>query len=115
MTQPVHEMKAELFKTLAHPLRIRILEALAGGDMVVADIAAAVEASGPLLSQHLGVLLRAGIVASRREGGSVVYSVVDPRVFDLLNVGRRILTSTLDDAREALSDSSEIVYDLAGS
>jgi ArsR family transcriptional regulator len=110
MTMPVYQIKANLFRTLAHPLRIRVLEALANGELTVPVIGETVEASGSLLSQHLGVLRRAGIITSRREAGSVIYSVVDDRIFDLLNVGRRILTSTLEEAQGALAEAGEIVY-----
>jgi DNA-binding transcriptional ArsR family regulator len=107
MPRPVHEVKAELFKTLGHPVRIRILETLREGAASVADIAAAVDVRGSTLSQHLATLRQADVVMSHRSGSQVIYQVVDPRVFQLLEIGKQMLTSSLTDSTALLADLEE--------
>lgn len=100
---PVFEVKAELFKALAHPVRVRALEVLAEGrEYSVGDLAAEVEVEGPHLSQQLGILRRAGLVASRREATTVFYSLKDPLLAELLAVARKLLISGLEETRDLL-------------
>jgi ArsR family transcriptional regulator len=96
-------LKAEFFKTLGHPLRIRILELLAPGEQSVSDLLEALDIPQPQLSQQLGVLRRAGFVAARREGPSVVYALADERIVDLLGVSKQILLDMLTATRDELS------------
>lgn len=110
MTRPVYELKAEMFRTLGHPARIRILEILRDGEANVGDIAAAVGVTGSTLSQHLATLRRADIVSSRRDGSQVLYEVVDPRVFQLLEIGRQMLTTSLEGSQEALADLEQMTF-----
>jgi DNA-binding transcriptional ArsR family regulator len=112
VTRPVYELKAELFKTLGHPIRIRVLEVLRHGESTVTDIAQAVGVTGSTLSQHLTTLRRSRMVESHRQGSQVIYQVTDPRVFQLLEVGRQILTSSLEGDRELLSDLQATSFDL---
>ncbi len=111
MTRPVYEVKAEMFRTLGHPVRIRVLEVLRQGEATVADIAREVGVAGSTLSQHLATLRRSGIVGSRREGSSVICHVVDPRVFQLLEVGRQILTTSLEGNREMLAALEQMTFE----
>jgi len=111
VTRPVYELKAELFKTLGHPVRIRILEVLRAGQSNVADIAEAVGVSGSTLSQHLTTLRRSDVVESHRDGSLVIYRVTDPRVFQLLEIGRRILTTSLESNQEVLADLGRMNYE----
>lgn len=108
MTRPVYELKAELFKTLGHPVRIRVLEVLGNGETNVSGIAEAVGVSGSTLSQHLATLRRAGVIASERDGSQVIYRVVDPRVFQLLRTGREMLTTSLEGTKELLDDLADL-------
>ena len=109
MPRPVYELKAELFRTLGHPIRVRVLEVLRDGEATVADIAEQVGVGGSTLSQHLATLRRADIVTSRREGSQLHY-VVDPRVFQLLETGRQMLTSSLEGSQEALADLEQMQF-----
>ena len=111
MTRPVYELKAELFKTLGHPIRIRVLEVLSQGESNVADIARAVGVGGSTLSQHLSTLRRSGVVESHRNGSLVIYQVSDPRVFQLLRIGRAILTTSLEGHRAALADLEQMALE----
>lgn len=94
---PVYQVKAELFRTLGHPVRIRVLELLKGGPRPVRDLLTMIEVEPSSLSQQLSVLRRAGLVASTREASSVVYSLSTPDVADLLAAARRILDAVLSD------------------
>jgi DNA-binding transcriptional ArsR family regulator len=94
---PLYQAKAELFRTLGHPARIRVLELLSERDHAVHELLEQIMIEPSNLSQQLAVLRRAGLVAQRREGGSVVYSVSVPEVRDLLLAARRILLGILSD------------------
>lgn len=101
---PVFELKADLFKALAHPARVRALEILAAGEeLSVSDLALGVGVEPSHLSQQLGILRRAGLVTSRREVTTVFYSIKDPILVELLAVARRLLISGLEETRELLS------------
>jgi len=91
MTIPLYQAKAELFRTLGHPARIRILELLCERDHAVHELAEHVEIGANNLSQQLGVLRRSQMVVSTRRDGEVVYSIAVPEARDLLLAGRRIL------------------------
>jgi ArsR family transcriptional regulator len=90
-TVPLYEAKADLFRTIAHPARIRVLELLCERDHAVHELAEHVETSDSNLSHQLSVLRRAHMVVSTRRDGEVVYSVSVPEVRDLLLAGRHIL------------------------
>lgn len=102
MTTPLHQLKAEFFKTLGHPARIRVLELLSERDMAVSELLPELGLEASNLSQQLAVLRRAGLVTTRREGSQVYYSLTSPRVAELLAVARGILTSVLTDQVELL-------------
>jgi len=106
-TTPIYKVKAEFFKTLGHPARIRVLEVLREGELSVSDLVPAVGLEASHLSQQLAVLRRANLVETRKEGTSVLYSVANPMIFELLDVARRILTSSLVDTRALLAELEE--------
>lgn len=96
-------MKAELFRALAHPARVRVLEVLAAdGERTVSELQPLVGIESSHLSQQLGVLRRAGLVSSRKEGSTVVYSLRDPLVAELLAVAKRFLLASLTQTRDLL-------------
>lgn len=101
---PVYPLKAEFFKTLGHPVRVRMLELLREGERTVGDLQAVLELDSSGTSQHLGALRRQGVVDNRRDGTSVYYKVKDPRTFQLLEVARQILTSNLEETQALLGD-----------
>lgn len=104
MSQPLYQAKAEFFKTLGHPARIRVLELLSQGEHAVGELLPEVGVEPTSLSQQLAVLRRAGLVTSRREGSTVYYSLTSPQVAELLAVARRILTEVLAGQVELLAD-----------
>jgi ArsR family transcriptional regulator len=101
---PIYQLKAEFFKTLGHPARIRVLEVLREGERSVSDLVPDVGLEASHLSQQLAVLRRSNLVKTRRLGTSVVYSVSTPMVFELLDVARTILMSSLVDTRTLLEE-----------
>lgn len=90
---PLYQAKAEFFRTLGHPARIRILELLSDRDHAVHELLTEIAVEPSNLSQQLAVLRRTGLVTSRRTDGEVVYSVSVPEVRDLLLAARQVLTS----------------------
>jgi DNA-binding transcriptional ArsR family regulator len=101
---PVHEMKANLFRVLGHPARVRILELLREGERSVGSLQAELGLDSGGTSQHLSALRRIGLVESRREGTSVFYRVDDEHVFELLAAGRAIITRQLAEQQSILSE-----------
>jgi ArsR family transcriptional regulator len=97
MTVPLYQAKAEMFRNLGHPVRIRVLELLQAGPRPVSDLRAEIDVEPSNLSQQLAVLRRAGIVVSYRSDGLVMYALSTPAVADLLAAGRRILREVLAD------------------
>lgn len=97
MPVPLYQAKAEFFRTLGHPARIRILELLSERDHAVHELLAAIEIEASNLSQQLAVLRRAGLVVQHREGAEVVYSISVPEVRDLLLAARLILRRVIDE------------------
>jgi ArsR family transcriptional regulator len=83
LSAEVVELVAARFRTLGEPIRIRLLQALQGGERNVTDLVTAVGSTQSNVSRHLRNLQEAGLVARRQEGNSVFYSVADPSVFDL--------------------------------
>jgi DNA-binding transcriptional ArsR family regulator len=101
----LHQAKAELFRTLGHPVRVRALELLQDSPRPVRDLLAGIEVEPSNLSQQLAVLRRAGLVTSARDGALVIYTLSTPDLTDLLATGRRIMSAVLadrDDLRERL-------------
>ncbi len=101
--RPIYQVRAELFRTLAHPARIQVLELLRDGERTVSELIPGVGLEPSHLSQHLGTLRRANIVQTRKRGSSVLYKVSDPRVFDLLEVAKDVIAASLSEAREILT------------
>jgi ArsR family transcriptional regulator len=92
---PLYQAKAEFFKTLGHPARIRILELLSERDHAVHELLERIDIEPSNLSQQLAVLRRTSMVVSHRRGGEVVYSVNVPEVRDLLVTARSILSEII--------------------
>jgi ArsR family transcriptional regulator len=106
--EPIYAVKAEFFRVLGHPARVRILELLRDGEMSVGELQAALHLDSSGTSQHLGVLRRQGVLESRKEGTSVYYRMRDPRTSELLEVARQILTSSLQATQALLTELSEV-------
>jgi ArsR family transcriptional regulator len=103
MRDPLRQFKAEFFKALAHPARIKIVELLRSGEKSVNELQTQLEIEPSAVSQQLAVLRSKNIVEARKHGTSVYYAVRDPVVFELLDVARRIFTNSLTDVHAMLT------------
>jgi len=103
---PLYEIKANLFKGLAHPVRIRVLEILAASPGQSCPVAVLLEGTGleaSHLSQHLSVLRRHRVVTSLRTASTVTYSLAHPKIAELLAIARTFLLDTLSATSEQLA------------
>jgi len=100
---PLYQAKADFFRTLGHPARIRILELLSDEDLAVHQLLASIAIEPSNLSQQLSVLRQAGLVSQRRAGAEVIYSLALPEVRDLLLAARTLL--------ETKHSSSDVLVD----
>ena len=100
----LQSFKAEFFKALAHPIRIRILEILRAGERSVQELQARLGLDQSTVSQQLAVLRAKHVVVARKEGTTVRYAVRDPLVGDLLDVARRIFNNQLTGTQTMLRE-----------
>ncbi|HEX7303428.1 MULTISPECIES: ArsR/SmtB family transcription factor [Lentzea] len=107
MPVPLYQAKAEFFRMLGHPVRIRVLELLQDGPKAVRDLLAEIDVEASNLSAQLAVLRRSGIVTATREGSTVVYALAGADVADLMKAARRILTELLVGQNELLAQLRE--------
>ncbi|MBR2567615.1 MAG: winged helix-turn-helix transcriptional regulator [Paenibacillus sp.] len=104
MYQEVQQFKADFFKALAHPLRIRILEILSEGSKTVNEIQAILGTEGSAVSQQLAVLRSKNVVIGVKDGTSVIYSLRDPLIKELLQVAKQIFDNHLISAISLLEN-----------
>ncbi len=83
LTDTMTEVVAQRFRLLGEPMRLRILQLLEAGEMPVNDIVDALKSSQPNISKHLQALSQGGLIARRRDGLNIFYSIADPMVFKL--------------------------------
>lgn len=100
----LQQFKSDFFKALAHPMRIRILEILCEGNRSVNEIQTILGSEGSAVSQQLAVLRNKNVVYGIKEGTTVVYSLRDPLIKDLLSVAKQIFDNHLVDAISLLKD-----------
>jgi DNA-binding transcriptional ArsR family regulator len=104
---PIFALKAEFFRVLGHPVRIRLLQLLREGDRTVGALQVALELDSGGTSQHLATLRKQGLVVSRREGTNVYYRVKDPRTLELLELAKQVIAANLEEG-QALLDSLSV-------
>jgi DNA-binding transcriptional ArsR family regulator len=104
LSRPLYQAKAEFFKALGHPARIRVLELLSEREHAVSEMLPQVGIESAHLSQQLAILRKMNLVVTRKEGSTVIYSLVSPHVAELLAVARRILTEVLSNQVGLLDD-----------
>jgi ArsR family transcriptional regulator len=96
--------KAEFFKALSHPIRIRILELLLTGPRTVNELGTSLGLDQPTVSQQLAVLRQKHVVEAHKEGTAVRYAVHDPQLRELLDVARRIFNNQLTGTQTMLRE-----------
>ena len=112
--QPLHRFKAEFFRALGHPARLRILELLRTGALSVTELQIELEIDASSVSQQLAVLRAKNIVDTRRAGTSVYYSVRDPQIFQLLDVARDIFNNHLIDLQSMFETQARVDEEVNG-
>lgn len=108
---PLYEIKANLFKALSHPARIRILELLAAAPENAAPVSYLLAETGleaSHLSQHLATLRRHGVVTSVRRANVVTYRLAHPKIAELLAIARVFLLDRLAGSSEQLRIAREL-------
>jgi DNA-binding transcriptional ArsR family regulator len=103
-TSQLQTFKAQFFRALAHPIRIKILEILVRGGRTVQELQEALTLDQPIVSQQLAVLRNQNIVSTHKEGLSVRYTLRDPLIGELLEVARRIFNNHLVSTRGMLRE-----------
>jgi len=96
------ELVAERFKVLSVPTRLRLLQALRGGERSVSELVERTGSAQANVSRHLGILRRHGMVERRKDGVSVLYRVADPLIFELCELVCDRLEAELRERREVL-------------
>lgn len=102
--QPLQAFKADFFRALAHPVRIRILETLGGGERTVQELQQLLDLEQPIVSQQLAILRGKNIVTARKLGTTVHYALSDPLVTKLLAVAREIFNNHFADSQSMLRE-----------
>lgn len=110
--RPITEAKADLFKALAHPARVRVLELLAEGERTMGELAEGAGLELSHLSHQVTILRRAGIVDSHRVRSSVVCTLHDPQAAELLEAAHRFLTRKLRRSQELLAALDSNVHEV---
>jgi len=102
MNSPLRNFKAEFYKALSHPARIKILELLRSGELSVSELQEQIGIEPSSVSQSLSVLRHKKIVDFHKVGTTAYYFVSDPTVFELLDAARRIFNNQLEETRSTL-------------
>ncbi|HZF05788.1 MAG TPA: metalloregulator ArsR/SmtB family transcription factor [Patescibacteria group bacterium] len=100
----LQSLKADFFKALGHPTRVRILEILRHRGRSVQDLQQALQLDQSIVSQHLARLRAKGVVEASRDGTTMRYTVRDPAVGELLDVARRIFSRHLEGTQTMLRE-----------
>lgn len=90
-TKQLYELKTEIIQATAHPIRLAIIEYLADGEQCVCDIVDYVGAKRSNVSRHLSVMLKAGVVESRKDGLKMIYSLNPPCIVKFLGCIEEVL------------------------
>lgn len=98
----LREFKAGIFKVLAHPTRIHIIEILGSGEFSVSAILEQLKVEPANLSQHLSILRQNHLVVTRKNGNQVLYSLSDPLLGEVLKAMRKYFQNHFDDSIEML-------------
>jgi len=104
LNTPLQVLKSDLFRGLAHPTRIRILERLVIGPRTVQTLQEELSLEQPVVSQHLAALRGRNVVTVRREGTLAHYALRSPLIADLLRVAREFLNLHLTESRSMLRE-----------
>lgn len=108
MPDSLRRFKAEIFQALAHPTRIAIVEFLWDGELSAGELIEKLGMEQASVSQHLAVLRSRQLVANRKAGNQVFYSVRDPILLDVFRLMRTYFQRHLSETLEMLSQDEPI-------
>lgn len=103
----LRRFKAGIFKVLAHPTRIHIIETLREGELSVGSVLENVKVEQANLSQHLSILRQSHLVVTRKEGSQVLYSLRDPLLIDVLDAMRKYFQRYFEDSIDMLKEMEQ--------
>lgn len=98
-----YELQAELISAIAHPIRVAIVDLLKDGEVCVCEIAERIGAERSNTSRHLAIMLRGGILKTRKEGLQVFYSLRTRCVVQFLNCACQAIEENLRERADALT------------
>ena len=98
----VVKLTADFFKTLAHPVRLRIIRTLEQGERCVCEIIEELDIEQSNLSQHLSVLKKQGIIDSRKDGQKVIYRIVYKSVLEVVSAAEKTLSEQIGHSQSIL-------------
>ena len=104
MSDKLVNFKAEFFKALANPVRIKILDSLRTSELTVSQIRDRLDLELSNISQQLSVLKAKNLVTARKHGSNIYYSCSDKKIFKLLDVAKQIFNNHLNDIQNTLSE-----------
>lgn len=104
MPRSLQIFKADFFRALAHPTRIRILEVLGTGERSVQELQEELDLKQSIVSQQLAILRGKNVVTPRKLGTTVRYALSDPLITKLLSVARAIFNNHLGDTQTMLKE-----------
>lgn len=90
------EAKANVFKALGHPTRLRMAERLAAGELCVCELLDEIDADFSTVSKHLSILKQAGVVASEKRGKQVYYRLKVPCILNLMPCVEAVIQETVE-------------------
>lgn len=105
MQQRKAQLKADLFKAISHPTRIRILNLLTNGELCVCDIFEQLNVEQANTSQHLSVMKKQGVLQSRKEGLRVIYSIKHPEIIEMAALADSILKKQASEVISTFGDA----------
>ena len=100
--EKIYALRAEIFKALSHPIRLKIVECVSKGEKSVGEIVKHVNAEASNVSRHLALLKKAGILSDRKEGLNIYYHLEIPCVMDFFSCVNKVLKTRLELNRDLL-------------
>jgi ArsR family transcriptional regulator len=98
-----YELQARVIGALAHPIRVAIADLLKDGEVCVCEIAERIGAERSNTSRHLAIMLKAGVLKTRKDGLQVFYSLRTPCVVNFLNCATRTIQQNIREQTKALA------------
>lgn len=99
MSNMGNQLISNVFKALAHPTRIQIVQLLKDGEMCVCNILPNLDSEQSNTSQHLTVLKNQGIVESRKDGSKVIYSIKNDEVYKMIDLAEAIILRQIEETK----------------